>query len=252
MKALITGATSGIGESLANILYDMGSNLVLVGRDAQKLELLKKKYGRKAKIVQADLSSTYNCMEVYENCKNDKIDVVINNAGFGDCGYFDETDLNKELNMIDVNIKAVHTLTKLFLNDFVKHNRGFILNVASIAAFVPGPLMATYYSTKTYVLSLTKSISEELKRMDSNVYIGCLCPGPVDTNFNKTAGVSFSLNGMNKEKVASYAIKEMFKKKTIIIPGFKVKIGYLATKIFSDRAVSKFIFKGQKKKIGNK
>lgn len=251
MKALITGASSGIGLAIADELFDMGCSLVLVARDADKLNELKKKYGRKAKIVEMDLSSTYNCMELYEQCKNDKIDVVINNAGFGDCGFFDETDLNKELNMIDVNIKAVHTITKLFLNDFAKHNRGFILNVASIAAFAPGPLMATYYATKTYVLNLTESIAKELELQKSNVYIGCLCPGPVNTNFDKRAGVTFSMKGMSKEKVAKYAVKEMFKKKQIIIPGLKTKLGYKATKMLSDEKLSKFIFNGQKKKIGN-
>ena len=251
MKAIITGATSGIGEAFANVLYDMGSSLILVGRNSSKLEELKKKYGRKCEIIEMDLSSTYNCMELYEMVKTKRIDLVINNAGFGDCGYFDETDLNKELDMIDVNIKAVHTLTKLFLADFYKHNRGFILNVASIAAFAPGPLMATYYATKTYVLNLTKSISMELKNNKSDVYIGCLCPGPVDTNFNNTAGVSFSLKGMKSDKVAKYAINEMLKKKEIIIPGFKTKIGYICTKFMSNNALSKTIFKGQKKKIGN-
>lgn len=251
MKALITGATSGIGEALANVLYDMGSNLILVGRNKEKLEELKNKFGRKAKVVDIDLSSTYNCMELYEICKNEKLDVVINNAGFGDCGYFTETNLNKELDMINVNVKAVHVLTKLFLKDFVKHNRGFILNVASIAAFAPGPLMATYYSTKTYVVSLTKQINEELKKENSNVYVGCLCPGPVDTNFNNVAGVIFNAKGLTKEYVAEYAVKQMLKKKTIIIPGFKVKCGYLGTKLFSDKTVSKFIFNGQKKKLGS-
>ena len=153
--------------------------------------------------------------------------------------------------MIDVNIKAVHVLTKLFLKDFVKHNRGFVLNVASIAAFAPGPLMATYYATKTYVLNITNSIAEDLRNQKSNVYIGCLCPGPVKTNFDEVAGVSFSLKGMDRKKVAKYAVKEMFKRKQIIIPGFKIKCGYKATKIFSNRMVAESIFKGQKKKLGN-
>ena len=251
MKAIITGATSGIGEELANVLYDMGSSLILVGRNKEKLEALKKKMGRKCEIIEMDLSSTYNCMELYEMVKGKRIDCLINNAGFGDCGYFTETDLNKELNMIDVNIKAVHTLTKLFLGDFYKHNRGFILNVASIAALLPGPLMASYYATKTYVLSLTKSISEELKENNSNVYIGALYPGPVETNFNKTAGVSFSLKGMSSEKVAKFAIDEMLKKNELIIPGFKIRLGVSLSKILSDKKLSKIIYNGQKKKIGN-
>lgn len=249
MKALITGASSGIGMAMADVLFDMGCDLILVSRNKEMLESLKKKYGRKTKIIDMDLSSTYNCMELYELCKN-KVDVLINNAGFGDCGFFDETNLEKDLNMIDLNIKAVHVLTKLFLKDFYKHNRGFILNVASAAAFAPGPLMATYYSTKKYVLSLTKSLDKELKELNSNVYVGCLCPGPVNTNFNKVANVKFNLKGMSKEKVAEYAIKEMFKKKTIIIPGFFMKTNYLLSKISSDTLKAKVIYKVQKKKVG--
>lgn len=251
MKALITGASGGIGLSFATVLHDMGVELVLVSRNKEKLEDLKKSFGKKTKIIDMDLSSTYNCMELYELCKNDKIDILINNAGFGDCGYFTETDLNKELNMIDLNIKAVQTLTKLFLNDFLKHNRGYILNVASMASFAPGPLMATYYATKSYVLNLTESIREELKQLNSKVYIGCLCPGPVDTNFNNVANVKFGIKGLNSDKVAEYAINQMFKEKQIIIPGKLMKMNYSLSKVCSPKLMSKFIFNIQNKKIGN-
>lgn len=249
MKALITGATSGIGASFAKVFHDNGYDLVLVARDIEKLEEMKKKYGRKTKIVDMDLSSTYNCMELYEMCKKDKIDVVINNAGYGDCGYFMETDLNKELNMIELNIKAVQILTKLFLNDFMKHNRGYILNVASMASFAPGPLMATYYATKAYVLRLTEGITEELRNKKSAVYVGCLCPGPVDTNFNNVAGVKFKIKGLNSDKVANYAYKKMFDGKQIIIPGLKMKCSYTLSKLCSEKFMSKIMYKVQKRKM---
>lgn len=249
MKALVTGASSGIGESIARYLHDMGFDLILVSRNLEKLEQLKKEFGRKTKVIDMDLSSTYNCMSLYEMCKDLKIDCIINNAGFGDCGFFLETSLDKELNMIDLNIKCVQILTKMFLNDFLKHNRGYILNVASMAAFAPGPLMATYYATKNYCLNLTEGISEELRQMGSNVYIGCLCPGPVDTNFNNTANVKFKIKGMSSEKVAKYAIDQMLKQKTIIIPGLKMKINYFLSKITSNKLKSKVMYKIQKKKI---
>lgn len=250
MKALITGASSGIGLSIASYLHDCGINLVLVSRDKEKLESLKKRFGKKTRIIDMDLSSTYNCMQLYEMCKDDKIDIVINNAGFGDCGYFLETNLDKELNMIDLNIKAVQILTKMFMKDFMENNRGYILNVASMASFAPGPLMATYYATKAYVLNLTESLSEELKKVNSNVYIGCLCPGPVDTNFNNIANVKFKIKGMKSDKVAKYAIEKMFKQKTVIIPGVLMKFNYCLSKIASNKMMSKVIYRVQKKKMG--
>lgn len=249
MKALITGASSGIGESFARTLHDMAIDLVLVARDKEKLEKLKKEFGKKTKIIEMDLSSTYNAMELYEICKNDKIDILINNAGYGDFGYFNETNLDKEMNMIELNIKTVQILTKMFLNDFIKHNRGYILNVASMAAFFPGPLMATYYATKSYVLNLTKGLSDELKQMHSNVYIGCLCPGPVDTNFNNASNVQFKMKGMTSQKVTDYAINQMFKGKQIIIPGIKMKFGHFSSKILSNKLKAKLILKIQNKKI---
>ena len=170
-----------------------------------------------------DLSSTANCMKLYDKVKKEDIEVVVNNAGFGLFGEFDKTNLDKELDMIDTNIKAVHILTKLFLKDFKEKDSGYILNVASSAGFLSGPLMATYYATKGYVLKLTEAIYEELRRDGSNVYIGALCPGPVDTEFNKVAKVKFSIKPMTSEKVAEYAVDQMLKKKLVIIPGFKTK-----------------------------
>ncbi len=224
MKALITGASSGIGRDMAKELVSRGYEVILVARRKEKLEKIASELNGKAKIISMDISNTSNCRKLYEQLKNEDIDILINNAGFGIFGKFDQTNLDKELEMIDVNVKAVHVLTKLFLQDFKKKDKGYILNVASSAGFLPGPLMATYYSSKAYVLNLTEAIYGELKKDKSNVHISVLCPGPVDTEFNSVAGVTFHTKSLSSNKVASYAINKMFKKKMIIIPGLYMKI----------------------------
>ena len=248
MVALITGASSGIGADIARILSDKGYDLILVARNKRKMEVLAKELKTNAEIIPMDISCTYNCTELYNLVKKKNIDVLVNNAGFGLFGEFCCTKLDKELDMIELNVKTVHTLTKLFLKDFVKKDKGYILNVASSAAFMPGPLMATYYATKAYVLHLTESINEELRRNKSNVYIGALCPGPVNTNFNKVAGVSFNLESLESYDVAKYAVKQMFKKKVVIIPGFKIKMGVFALRLLPRSLVRKIAYKIQKNK----
>jgi hypothetical protein len=223
MKALITGASSGLGREFARVLSDMGYDLILVARRKKRLEELKKQLPGKTTIITMDLSSTANCMKLYDKVKKEDIEVVINNAGFGLFGEFDKTNLDQELDMIDTNIKAVHILTKLFIKDFKEKDNGYILNVASSAAFLSGPLMSTYYATKGYVLKLTEAIYEELRREGSNVYIGALCPGPVNTEFNDVAKVKFSIKALEADKVAEYAVDKMFQRKLIIIPGFWMK-----------------------------
>ncbi len=249
MKALVTGASSGIGREMAKILSDMGYDLILVARRKKKLEELKKQLTTKVTIINLDISSTYNCMKLYDKVKKEDIDIVINNAGFGLFGEFTETSLDKELDMIDTNIKAVHTLTKLFLKDFKEKDSGYILNVSSSAAFLSGPLMSTYYATKGYVLKLTEAIYEELRREDSNVYIGALCPGPVDTEFNDVANVKFSIQSLNSHDVAEYAINQMFKRKLIIIPGWKMKF-IIFSRLLPRKLLLRINYNIQKKKEG--
>ncbi|MBQ7136970.1 MAG: SDR family oxidoreductase [Bacilli bacterium] len=249
MKALITGASSGIGYQMAKYLSDLGHDLVLVARNKEKLQKIQEELKTDVKIVVADLSNENKVKEVYVLCKNEDIDILINNAGFGDCGHFYETDLNKEMEMIDLNIKAVHILTKLFFRDMKKKNKGYILNVASSAAFLPGPLMATYYSTKAYVLRLTTALHEELRREKLDVSVSCLCPGPVDTNFNKVANVKFSVKPLDGDFVARYAIDKMFNKKLIIIPGFKMKYANFFSRFCSTKLLAKITYNIQKKKI---
>ena len=168
---------------------------------------------------------------------------------FGDAGKFVETSLDKELNMIDVNVRAYHILTKLFLIDFVKRNHGRILNVASMAGFMPGPYMATYYATKSYVLNLTLAIYEELKQMNSNVKISVLCPGPVKTNFNKIANVKFSIGSLRSNKVAKYAIDNMFLDKLIIVPSRLMKLNKILVRLLPINFVMFLNSKIQKRKI---
>lgn len=248
MKALITGASSGIGRDMARLLSNMGYDLILVARRKDRLEELKKELNTNVEIISLDISSTFNCMKLYNKVKKEDIDILINNAGFGTFGKFTDIKLDNELDMIDLNIKTVHTLTKLFLKDFKKKDKGYILNVASSAAFFPGPLMATYYATKAYILRLTLAINEELRRDDSYVYVGALCPGPVNTEFNEVADVIFTLKGLSSEYVAKYAIEKMFKKKTIIIPSVKMKTLIYLSKILPLKTQAKVSYNIQKRK----
>ena len=250
MKVLITGASSGIGKDMARVMAKKADELVLVARNVNKLEEIKKELEKDAKIeiISKDLSIEENCKEIHNQVQN--VDILINNAGFGDCGNFTKTSLEKDINMIKTNIIAYHILTKLYLTDMKEKNSGKILNVASIAGFMPGPLMATYYATKNYVVKLSEGIREELKKEHSKVQISILCPGPVETNFNKVANVDFHLREANSMDVAQYAIQKLEKGKFYIVPGFDVKIAKLGAKILPANIISKFAYIAQKRKLG--
>ena len=247
MKALITGASSGIGRDIAQELSKRGFELVLVARNVDRLNEVKEKLKTKVEIESMDISKVENCQELFNKHKD--IDILVNNAGFGDCGDFTKTSLDKEISMINTNIIAYHVLTKLYLQEMVKKNSGKILNVASIAGFLPGPLMATYYSTKAYVVRLSESLREELRRKKSKVQISILCPGPVNTNFNKVAEVQFALKGLSSEYVAKYTIKKLFKGKFYIVPGAKIRLTRFLVKITPSNIVSHFAYNMQKRKI---
>ena len=248
MKALITGASSGIGRDMARVLSHEGYDLILVARDQKELDKLKNELKTHVEVISMDLSSVDNCKKLYEQVKDKNIDVLINNAGFGTIGAFRKIDLDKELSMIDLNIKTVHVLTKLFLDDFIKRDSGYISNVSSSSAFQPGPLMAAYYSTKCYVYHLTLAIYEELRRISSNVKISCLCPGPVNTNFNKVANCEFKIDALSSEYVAKYTIDKMFKNKLLIIPGFKIKLLYIFGRFVPNKIKLKITYNIQHKK----
>lgn len=252
MLALITGASSGIGRDMARNLAKRGYDLVLVARNQEGLDKIKKELenensNTKIKTYSLDLSLKENLYKLHEDVKN--VDILINNAGFGTFGKFIETDLEKEINMINTNVTAVHILTKLYLKDMTKENKGHILNVASIAGFMPGPLMATYYATKNYVVSLSRAINRELRKEKSNVKISILCPGPVDTNFNNVADVKFNLRGKSSEYVADYAIKNMLRGKLIILPGITIKLAKAFSEICPDVIKEKIAYHMQKKKM---
>lgn len=220
MRALVTGASSGIGRDMALYLAQKGWDLVVVARRSDRLlELKEKAKNVDVLCITADLSKTDECMRVYEETKGMQIDMLINNAGFGLAGEFSDTDLDRELCMIDTNVKAVHILTKLYLKDFVKRDSGVILNVASIAGFMSGPLLATYYATKNYVLSLTRAIYKELKKSKSKVTVCALCPGPINTEFFDVANVKFLIAGVKSENVAKLAVDKALKGKLVILPG---------------------------------
>lgn len=248
MKALITGASSGIGRDMARELAKKGYDLVIVARNEQKLLELKEELKTNIEVIAMDLSNPQNCKSLYNQVKD--VDILINNAGFGTFGEFTKTDLDKEINLINTNITAVHILTKLYLKDMKKKNAGHILNVSSIAAFMPGPLMAAYYSSKAYVLRLSEAIREELRKDKSNVKISVLCPGPVNTNFNNVADVKFNLHSLSSQYVAKYAVRKMLKNKFIITPRISIKFLRVISKISPNNITSKFVYKMQERKRG--
>lgn len=251
MKAVITGASSGIGMDMAKVLSKMGYDLIITARREDRLKNLADELSTSVTVIPADLSKEENCLEFFENIKNEDFDFAINNAGFGLFGEFPETSLETELNMIELNIKSVHILTKKFLEYFENKERGRILNVASSAGLMPGgPLMATYYATKAYVVNLSRGIYEELRQKGSKTKISILCPGPVDTEFNSVAGVSFALRGLSSYKTAEYAIKKALKGKTIIIPGASIKAGYLLNRLVPSKLALRVAHKIQKQKNG--
>lgn len=238
MKALVTGASSGMGRDMAKYLLELNYDLILVSRDKGKLDKEFKKYKDRVKTYAFDLTKEEECINLYKEVQKENIDILINNAGFGDSGNFTETSLDKEIDMINLNVKAYHILTKLFLRDFVKRDYGRILNVASIAGFMPGPYMATYYATKNYIVSLSLAISEELKKDNSKVKISIFCPGPVDTNFSKVADVKFNIASISSKYASKVAIDGMFQNKLIIIPN-DMKINHFLTKLVPTSVVLK-------------
>jgi len=247
MIALITGASSGIGKSMAINLSNRGYDLILVARRKEKLEELKNQLNTNVQIIDLDVSNKDNCIDLYNKVKDKDIDIIINNAGFGIFGEFIKTNLDRELELIDTNIKAVHILTKLFLKDFIKKDKGYILNVCSSAGFMAGPRLSTYYATKNYVTKLTMAINEELRKMKSKVTICALCPGPVATEFNKVAHGTFNIREANSYSVAEYAIDKMFKRKLIIVPTMLMKLTLFFNRFAPHRLYLMIVYKIQER-----
>jgi short-subunit dehydrogenase len=240
---------------LAKGLAQRGYNLILVARREERLkrlaEDLSQQYGTQSLVLPCDLSKTKECERLMQEIGDYPVEVFVNNAGFGDCSTFVTGDLQKELDMIDVNVKAMHTLTKLILQKMQKADSGYILNIASSAGLIPaGPYMATYYATKAYVTSLTQAVARELKEMGSKVYVGALCPGPVDTEFYDVAHVEFTLKGITPEYCVEYAIKQMIKRQTVIVPTMLMKASTTLSKIAPRELSIKITSGQQRKKLG--
>lgn len=246
MNALITGASSGIGLEMAKYLSSLGHEVILVANDERKLNSVKDVMTTNAKVYCYDLSVMDNCFLLYDKVKDEKIDIVINNAGYGIFGDYEMDNIDREMNMIDLNVKCLHILTKLFINN---KNTKYIMNVASSAGLMKGgPLMSGYYATKSYVCSYSFALYEELRRRGVDKHISVLCPGPVNTNFNKVANVKFNIKSLEAPEVAKYAIDKMFKNKLLIIPGTTVRLGVFFSRFLPLKTLLKITYKIQDKK----
>ena len=255
MKALITGASSGLGWEMATVLSEKGYDIIAVARREEKLIELKKQLNTNVEILCLDVTRSEDIEQIEKYL--DDVDIFVNNAGFGVFGGLCSSNLKDELNMIDTNIKAVHILTKLAASKFKERNSGYIMNVSSIAGFFPGPLFSSYYASKAYVLRFTQALYEELRREKSNVKVSVLCPGPVKTEFEKVAKVSFgngneagkSIIVLDKRRVSEYAINKMLKGKHIIIPGTLMKIAVFLRRILPEKMLCRAVYFLQSNKI---
>ena len=250
MKALVTGASSGIGREIAKVLAERGYDLILTARRADRLRELADVLPVKVEVIPADLTDRAQVKALWEQVKDQDIDILVNNAGRGLFGPFDETDLNTELAMLEVNIVALHTLTKLFLPKMKARGRGHILNVASSAAFLPGPLLSSYYASKAYVLRLSEAVAEELRRAKSKVTISILCPGPVPTEFDQVADVRFSIPGTDSASVARLAVAGTLRGQFLILPGARMKAVHFFQRFVPDKILARLCWEVQRRKSG--
>lgn len=247
--ALITGASSGIGLELAKVFAENKINLILTARSTDKLEALADELllqNIEVLTFSADLSKTEEAISLYGfiKQKNIFIEYLVNNAGFGTLQKFHEGNWSNERDMINLNISALTQLTKLFLPGMVKNRKGKILNVASTAAFQPGPFFTVYYATKAFVLSFSEGIAEELK--GTGVTVTALCPGPTQSAFQKRAGIPDSkfmsaIPSATSISVALYGFRAMMKGKVIAIPGVMNNIGANTSRFFPRSWIRKIV-----------
>ncbi len=246
-RALVTGASSGIGLEIATVLAAHGHDLVLTARNADALEALagklEGKHAISVSVIPGNLARPEFAQDLFASTRaqNLDIDILINNAGFGLGGAFGDTDLDRELEMIQVNIAALTALTKLFLGPMLSRRSGRIMNVASTAAFQPGPLMSVYYASKAYVLSFSEAVAEEIR--DSGVTMTVFCPGPTATNFARAALMENSrLFNMAKiaraDEAARYAYDAMMRGRRIAVPGFQNKLIQQSNRLVPRRVVT--------------
>jgi short-subunit dehydrogenase len=255
--ALITGATSGIGYELAKLFARDGFQLVLVARDGETLERAANKltadHGVSVKVIAKDLSLAGSAQDVFAEVQRDgmNIDVLVNNAGFGLLGRFAQTDLQRELAMMQLHMVSLTHLIKLCLKGMLQRREGKILNVASTSAFQPGPLMAVYYASKAYVLSLSEALADEVR--GSGVTVSVLCPGPTRTAFLQRAGIRrsemFDRISMDAATVAASGYQGLVRGQTLIIPGLINKVFALAVRVAPRAWVSSTIRRIQEKRL---
>lgn len=246
---LITGASSGIGLELARIFAENGHDLILTARNESALidlaEQLKNDHRISVAVIKKDLSQPSAPGEIYDAVRksNMRVSILVNNAGFGSVGLFQSADLPGQLNMIQVNVTALTHLTRLFLDDMIKAGSGKILNVASTAAFVPGPTMAVYYATKAYVLSFSEALASELE--GTGITVTALCPGPTRTGFQASAGlhhpILFRLGMMTAEAVAKAGYRGLMRGKVIVVPGLLNKFVLFAVRFLPRRLTTKVV-----------
>ena len=251
----ITGASSGIGREFARRYAKMGCRLILTARRADRLEALaeelRQAHGTVCRILTADLAREEECTRLCKELEGETLDIFINNAGFGVCGSYLETDAAKEEEMVRVNVEAMARLFRFAVRKMQAAGGGTILNVASSAGLLPGgPYMAGYYASKAYVASLTRGVAEELRQMHSPVYVCALCPGPVDTEFNDRAGVIFALKGITPEFCVDEALLGMMRHKTIIVPSAFMRLCTSAQKLVPTPLLMPIVARQQKKKLG--
>jgi len=255
--ALVTGASGGIGLDLARLLAKDKHDLVLVARSEDKLKEAKssieKEFGVNVKIIIADLSLPEAATQLYDEIQKEKIhiDILINNAGYGDFGSFASCDWTKQERMINLNVLSLSKITHYFLPAMIKSGHGKIMNLGSIASFLPGPMMSTYYATKAYVLSFSCSLANELK--GTGVTITALCPGPVDTGFVAAAALEgsklfHSFKPMTSPDVAAYGYRRMMKGKLLAIPGTMNKLMVTSIRFSPRKLVASIVRKVQEKR----
>ncbi|MBR5459661.1 MAG: SDR family oxidoreductase [Clostridia bacterium] len=245
MKALITGASSGIGREIAKYLSSIGWETVLVARREERLKSLASELDCSAFEV-CDLTSEEECDRLFK--KYSDIDLLVNSAGCGVFGEFCKTDLERERQMLSLNIIALHMLTKLYAKAFVKRGTGRILNVSSSAGFFSGPLFSSYYASKAYVLHLSEAISYELRK--SGVTASVFCPGPVKTEFGLADGISHGIGAISPELAARKAVDGVLKGKRIIYPNLQTRMLVFASRFIPREALLKIVAKQQAKKAG--
>lgn len=250
---LITGASRGIGKELALLAAREGRNVILVARDKESLTKLArdltKRYDIFAEVITADLTKPAASQIIYDTTKHKKlsVDILINNAGFGNYGAFDTSELPTQLNMIDLNVRVLTELTHLFLPELKSHKSAYILNIGSVASFIPGPFMSVYFATKAYVLSFSEALSWELR--DSSVSVTCLCPGSTKTDFGRAARTadnhSTKTTKVSAQQVAEFGWKAMQNKRTVAIHGIKNRLLIVLTRLLPRRLTARTVAKIQ-------